>query len=118
MGPRDFHYSTLRVLEREVGGAGGGCLISRVLGGLLAWAGLGRLLGAFGPALAASRGGWFRRALSLWAGSWPPGLALGAWAGSLPSCLGPAWAQLGRLRASSVAQLGRLPECQLLGLFF
>ena len=51
MGPRDFHYSTLRVLEREVGGAGGGCLISRVLGGLLAWAGLGRLLGAFGAAL-------------------------------------------------------------------
>ena len=55
MGPRDFHYSTLRVLEREVGGAGGGCLISRVLGGLLAWAGLGQL-SVFGPALVSQKG--------------------------------------------------------------
>ena len=103
MGPRDFHYSTLRVLEREVGGAGGVVSLVAFLGGS---GRLGRLLGALRPALGRVWGGSWARLGRLLGGSVAQLGRLCAAPGWLCGALGPAW-----------ARLGRLPECQLCRLF-
>jgi len=101
MGPRDFHYSTLRVLEREVGGAGGVVSLVAFLGGSWpgpawggSWARLGRLSLLLG-------GGGFGGLSVLGPALGPPG-----WL----SALGPALSRraLGRLLGALGAALGRL----------